>query len=72
MWTKVSRGTMPTDMEVVIVTAENGKDRYVILEARYNQRINSWEFLCEEKYNYWENIQDKVTHWMPIPEPAKD
>ena len=41
MWTKVSRGTMPPDMEVVIVTAENGKDRYVILEARYNPRINS-------------------------------
>lgn len=63
---------MPPDMEPVIITVENYRERYVMTEARYNADFDLWEWLYEAGADYWKGVDGKVTHWMPMPKPAED
>lgn len=71
-WIKVTPETMPPEMDEVFVTVEdeNGK-RYVMSDCRYNPQYG-WEWQQEPCYEYWVDVSDKVTHWMPYPKPAED
>ena len=62
---------LPENMGVVLVTIErrNG-ERYVEADVRYNEKFNSWEWAYEAGADYWEDVTEKVTHWMPYPKPA--
>lgn len=70
-WIKVTPETMPPDMEPVLVTTEYDGKRGVIADVRYNPKYG-WEVLTDALGDYWEDIREKVTHWMPFPEPAED
>lgn len=63
---------LPPDMEPVIITVENYRERYVMTEARYNANFDLWEWLYEAGADYWKGVGGKVTHWMQMPEPAED
>lgn len=71
-WIKVTPETMPPDMESVIVTAEYKSMRYVLTECRWNSERKCFEIPFDDCIDYWEDVDDKITHWMPIPEPAED
>lgn len=67
-WIKVTKETMPTDMEKVLLTVEHMGYRWV-MEGRYNPEFG-WEWPCNVYDGYWDVIRDKVTDWMPMPKPA--
>ncbi len=72
-WIKLTPDTMPPDGDIVMVTVEswNG-ERDVYPEARFNKKRGKWEWPYEAGADYWDDIDEKVTHWMPLPEPATD
>lgn len=66
---------MPPDMEIVIVTVKyNDGCKYTWTDVRHNPEYQEWEQLVDVIGDYWEGIGEdcKVTHWIPIPEPAED
>lgn len=72
-WIKVTPDTMPPDDDTVMVTVEfPGGDRYMYPEARFDKDRGKWEWPYEAGADYWEDIKEKVTHWMPHPKPAED
>lgn len=72
-WIKVTPETMPPDDDTVIVTVEHPSgDRYIYTEARFDKDRGKWEWPYEAGADYWEDIEEKVTHWMPFPKPAED
>lgn len=69
VWIPISEG-LPKENETVIVSTEYG----VYPEARYTKEYG-WEWAYEAGADYWKEIDDDVTAWMPLPktyEPQKE
>lgn len=49
-------------------------EKSVFADVRWNNDIQAWEIkewnICQFEWTTWHDL--KVTHWMPMPEPAED
>lgn len=45
------------------------KDGYYYPQARLSD--GTWEWAYEAGTDYWVDIDEPVTHWMPLPDPPK-
>lgn len=69
-WIKVTPETMPNERQYVLVTyidctGEKCVDPDCLFE---DGKFKRYDFRWEE----YEETDDIVTHWMPLPEPAED
>ena len=64
---------MPPDMEPVMVTMTDGCKITVLPCCRWNNKYNEWDMLNDWNWEEWLALgeKEKVTHWMPWPEPAE-
>lgn len=71
-WIKATPDTMPPDNQEVIATIKWRDEK--IVEFGLYRKDNEW---CQD-YDDMDGggttyyLDDKVTHWMPYPKPAKD
>ena len=64
-WIPVSEA-FPKENKTVIASS-----KYIVYpEARYSKE-NGWEWAYESGADYWVQINDNVTAWMPLPAPYK-
>jgi len=67
-WTKIEDGLPKFDEKVLLYCQRQSKgDRRIVIGNRCNDRyidFQSWDFHEDE------NV--KVTHWMPLPAPPKE
>ncbi len=76
-WVKCSERLPRQNEKVLICGKERGKP---LVEISYLNQENKWWKSCEpasccgdyEDYFYEKELDEEVTHWMLLPEPAKD
>jgi hypothetical protein len=61
---------LPEAWRRVIVCAKHDGGLSVWDSARWSGK--RWEKEMEVCYDYWVEIDEPVTHWMPLPEPPKE
>lgn len=75
-WIKVTPETMPMSMQSVMVTIKHKwNEQSIYPEARYNNidyNPGKWEWARISDEDEWVQFAGQVTHWMPLPEPAKN
>lgn len=66
IWIPVNEG-LPEENKTVMVSTKYGG---VYPEARYTEECG-WEWAYESGADYWEEIEDDVEAWMPLPKRYK-
>lgn len=69
-WVKVMPETMPKEGQGVILTyIDSAGKKYIEVDALFeNGKFKAYS----EAWDMYIERDDKVTHWMPLPEPADD